>query len=105
MPDALDLATVEASSFEALLHEKFSAQFWDEDGASVFLDFELVGVVPSRFAAAPGRRRSFSLFFRGPAGAALDQSSYRLSHAATGELELFLVPVELQGDRLRLKPS
>lgn len=100
MLNSLDLATVEAAYFEPLLHEKFSAKLWNENSEPVFLDFELVRVAPYLKHGIPDRRPSFSLYFNGPPGASLEQGTYDLHHAATGEFALFLVPVESKGDHL-----
>ena len=41
----------------------------------------------------PGRGECFSLVFRGPADAPLDQRTYRVQHPALGDFPLFLVPL------------
>ena len=41
----------------------------------------------------PGRGECFSLIFRGPASAPLDQRTYRVEHRALGDFPLFLVPL------------
>ena len=46
---------------------------------------------------APDERR-FSLMFRGPAHAPLQQGTYTLEHSATGALAIFLVPVGRAAD-------
>lgn len=101
----LDLATVEASFFESLLHEKFTTQLWNEQREPVALDFELIRVVPYHQPGQPGRRTPFSLFFQGAPGAGLEQNVYPLFHARTGELELFLVPVAQHGDQLEFEAA
>ena len=44
-------------------------------------------------AAAPSRRRPFSLIFRAPGGVYLPQRIYALEHPTLGRLMLFLVPL------------
>jgi len=46
---------------------------------------------------APGAS-SFSLIFRGPAHALLEQATHTLAHPAMGLLSLFLVPVGREAD-------
>ena len=41
----------------------------------------------------PVRKIPFSLLFRASGASDLPQSTYRLEHAALGELDLFLVPI------------
>jgi hypothetical protein len=43
--------------------------------------------------AAPGRRRAFSLIFRGPRQIVLPQRIYSLEHEVMGVFDLFLVPI------------
>jgi hypothetical protein len=87
----LDRLTVD--SFRPAVGQPFVL---DLDG-SERLDLELVEArTHARDAPAldaNGRRSAFSLLFRGPAEPVLAQRIYRLEHAATGPLELFLVPV------------
>lgn len=49
---------------------------------------------------APGAS-SFSLIFRGPAHALLEQATHTLAHPAMGLLSLFLVPVGREADGVR----
>ena len=49
---------------------------------------------------APDERR-FSLMFRGPAQAPLQQATYTLEHPATGALAIFLVPVGRTADAIQ----
>jgi hypothetical protein len=58
-------------------------------------DGEHVGVELVDATALPGRGETFSLVFRGPAGVALEQRTYRVEHDALGTFPLFLVPVGL----------
>jgi hypothetical protein len=50
-------------------------------------------------------RRQFSLFFRGPAEPVLAQSTYQVSHAELGELELFLVPIGPDAEGMRYEAA
>ncbi len=62
--------------------------------------FELLEVLPGK-DEAPGRRRPFSLFFRGPREVYVPQQIVPLEHAALGKLEIFLVPVGLDPEGYR----
>lgn len=62
--------------------------------------FELLEVLPGK-DEAPGRRRSFSLFFRGPRELYVPQQIVPLEHVALGKLEIFLVPVGLDAEGYR----
>ncbi len=59
------------------------------------LELELIEAqaLPGPEPAPEGQRQGFSLVFRGPKDAALDQSIYPLEHPEMGSLELFLVPI------------
>jgi hypothetical protein len=46
----------------------------------------------------PGRGECFSLLFRGPAGVALEQRTYRVEHRVLGDFPLFLVPLGAHED-------
>jgi hypothetical protein len=54
---------------------------------------ELVGATE-----LPGRGECFSLVFRGPSDAPLDQRTYRLEHRSLGDFPLFLVPLGPNAD-------
>jgi hypothetical protein len=91
------LAALTRADFAACLQQGFRVAL---DGAS--LELELVGADPLGSGdAAPGRRRPFSLVFRGPAAPVLPQRIYRLENAALGALELFLVPIGRDTEGLR----
>ena len=51
--------------------------------------------------AAPNARKPFSLVFEGPFEPMLEQAIHHLGHAALGELDLFLVPIGADADRVR----
>jgi len=82
-PKALDL---EDFTSHALEHFRVAG-----DGE---VDLQLVEVSDLGPAApVAGRRRSFSLLFRGTRDLPLGQGIHRLEHAVMGRLEMFLVPV------------
>lgn len=47
----------------------------------------------------------FSAYFRGTAGVGFAQGAYQLRHDALGDVEIFLVPVEHDGDSLVLEAA
>jgi hypothetical protein len=53
---------------------------------------ELTLIQVSELRASP-RQETFSLLFRGAADRALPQATWKVGHAALGELDIFLVPV------------
>jgi hypothetical protein len=53
----------------------------------------LVAAAPNGERAPGMQRDPFRLAFLGPADPVLPQRTYRLEHAALGELDIFLVPV------------
>ena len=57
------------------------------------LELEEVQSFPA-LVHARGDMERYSLFFRGPANALLQQQIYRLEHEEMGALDIFLVPVE-----------
>jgi hypothetical protein len=83
------LAALVWTDFAACLQQSFRVAL---DGAS--LELELVAADPLGAGdPAAGRRRPFSLIFRGPAVPLLPQRIYRLENRALGALEIFLVPI------------
>ncbi len=56
-------------------------------------DGEHVAVELVDATSLPGRGECFSLLFRGPADASLDQRTYRVEHRSLGGFPLFLVPL------------
>jgi hypothetical protein len=87
-----DLATLTAADFEAVAGDVFDVECpgWE------LVQIRLTDVVPLR--ERPGRRRPFSLRFRGPGVPALSQAIHRLVHGEMGELEIFLVPIASDAD-------
>src|SRR5215213_8403449 len=89
-----------SADFTPYLNQTFTVQI---DGAEP-LTLELTQVAELGSAAAePGAgRRPFSLLFLGPVSQQyLLQHIYRLEHEQLGELDLFLVPLGLEGGRMR----
>jgi hypothetical protein len=85
------LAALAWTDFAACLKQRFRVPLGDAGQA---LELELVGADPLGSGdPAPGRRRPFSLIFRGPPAPVLPQRIYRLENAAMGALEIFLVPI------------
>jgi hypothetical protein len=83
------LADLTCAEFAACLAQRFRVAL---GGAS--LELELVGAdLLGSEGAAAGRRRPFSLIFRGPTAPVLPQRIYRLESASLGTLEIFLVPI------------
>lgn len=78
-------------------HERFRVALENAE-----LDVELIEATDLGLAAVvAGRRRTFSLVFRGPRETALPQRIHSLTHAALGELEIFLVPIGPDGVGMR----
>ena len=71
-------------TYVPLVGSMFDVERPDGDPVAV----ELVGAT-----ALPGRGECFSLVFRGPSDAPLDQRTYRIEHRALGDFPLFLVPL------------
>jgi hypothetical protein len=76
------------------------------DGA---LLIELIEVTGSDVAGGTGpdgvQRAQFSLVFRGPADPVLSQGTVALTHAAMGELVLFLVPLGSDATGMRYEAA
>ena len=60
-------------------------------GASEELEVELISAL--ELGDAPKGGRPFSLVFRGPGEAPLDQRTYRMEHEEVGLFDIFLVPI------------
>lgn len=78
--------------------------FLVETGGGDRLGLSLVSAqaVGSSRRSGAVRERAFSVIFLGPAGAPiLPQRTYRLEHEEMGALELFLVPVGVDGGRVQ----
>lgn len=82
MPDSLSRAT-----FAAHLHTTFVLHL----DASQRVAIELIDV---RAGRSSPRQEQFSLLFRGPLDCPFGQGAWTLQHAALGEIEIFLSPVD-----------
>ena len=82
---------LELAFFEPLVNTIFAVTVGDEK-----IDLELIEAKEIATEAVPleGGRTPFSLLFRGPEGAALEQQTFDLGHEQAGNLEIFLVPVQ-----------
>jgi len=93
MPDptpALDALTVD--HFKPLLQK--TCQLHVEAGSEgLALVVEEAAEIPTAQRVEAGKRRSFSVTFRGPREPALEQGIYAVEHPDLGRQELFLVPV------------
>ena len=92
----LDKLTQE--NFEKCLNQKFLIHVSDQDP----LETELIEV--QRLEPPdddPDRRPPFSLIFRGPADASLQQSVFKLENETMGEIEIFLVTLGPDDEGLR----
>ena len=83
----LDTLTLE--DFRPLLHERFRVA---PDDALAF-EVELVEV--TEIPREPGGRAPFSLVFQGGPNPPLPQRIYRVEHDKLRELDIFLVPIDV----------
>lgn len=83
--------------------EKFAAHLNDRftviDQASRH-ELALVEAVPRGAGRAQGRQ-PFALLFHGPLAPVLPQAMYRFEHPALPPLDIFIVPVGPDGERMR----
>jgi hypothetical protein len=96
----IDILTLE--TFQGHLGDTFYVELPD----SPMLDFKLETVSPLSDHAVGSEgnsehRSPFSLLFLGPEGVALPQNTYAFTHDAMGRFEIFVVPVERTGNRLK----
>ncbi len=84
----LDKLTHDA--FKKCLNQKFLIHVVDQEPLETEL-IEVRGLVPAD--DDPDRRPPFSLIFRGPEEARLQQSVFKVENQTLGELEIFLVTV------------
>lgn len=95
------LETLTADSFTPLVGTAFRLS---SSAVPAGLDLSLVSATPVGEARRGGkvREHAFSVLFLGSPGAPiLPQGIYRLDHDALGSLDLFLVPVGREGDRIQ----
>lgn len=88
----MDLQALTLATFEPLVGEAFEVAAGDDDP----LTFTLASA--AALGPWPGGRDPFSLEFRGPSTPLLAQAIYRFEHAATGPLEIFVVPLGRDAD-------
>jgi hypothetical protein len=81
--------------FAAHLNERFTVG----DGTTQ-TELALVEASP-RGGGRPGGRQPFALLFHGPPAPILPQAMYRFEHPALPPLDIFIVPVGPDGDRMR----
>jgi len=87
----MTLASMNHATFAPHLNSKF--QVSSDQGPPV----ELEMVETFELTDAP-RQERFSLIFRGGLDQSLAQGTYKFSHAALGDLELFIVPIRQDAD-------
>jgi hypothetical protein len=91
----LDLSTLGPEHFEEL-----QGTIFDFSSDAGELPLQLASV--ERYSTGSRGRVPFSVFWIGPQDAGiLAQGTRRCRHAELGELELFLVPIEVTGGRAR----
>lgn len=89
----MDLAKASADDFRPLIDESFTIDVEDAEP----LTLTEVETKPGGREAA---REPFALVFRAAGDVMLPQQIYRLEHAATGALEIFLVPISRGEDHV-----
>jgi hypothetical protein len=94
----MGLESLTVESFSPLVGTIFTVRTADEA-----IPLELVEATA---LAQPGGwdssvRSPFNLIFRGPLSSGLVQQIYRLEHADLGVLDIFLVPIQPNGDGAR----
>ena len=88
--------------FSLGLFEPRLGQAFDIEGDHGRLAATLVEARNLREAQGAGRlSRQFSLVWRGPPGARLEQRIYAVHHPALGAFDLFLVPIGPDGEGMR----
>jgi hypothetical protein len=87
-----DAGSVTLETFTPLLGETFSL------GAA---EVTLAEAVPLADVPPPSGRRPFSLLFRGTPPPVVAQGMHRVAHAAIGDIELVLVPLQPDADGAR----
>ena len=87
-----------ADSFSRQLNTKFTVR--TESGEPVDLELVEVAVRKNDSNEQVGMER-FSTFFRGPQNSFLPQQTYEFHHPDLGEMQIFLVPLGLDGNGYR----
>ena len=99
---------------EWLTHDNFAGHVGEGFDATVGVEgpsvpMELIEATVGSQPGGPGpdgqERLQFSLVFRGPVAPVLAQSTYQVTHAELGELELFLVPIGPDAEGLRYEAA
>ncbi len=91
-------ASLTEEEFSKHVNTIFSVNLDDQPA----VDLELVQV--KGYMKKPGEvegMERFSVFFKGPGKPLLPQSTYSLSSEGMGTIEIFLVPISVDGDGLR----
>jgi hypothetical protein len=97
LPGADGPKVADFEDFARHRHERFRVALENDE-----VDVELIEATDLGPAAVvAGRRRTFSLVFRGPRDPALPQKIHSLNHAALGVLQIFLVPIGPDGVGMR----
>jgi hypothetical protein len=92
------LDKLQSTDFSSCLEQLFQVRITEHDPVSL----ELVAVTELGAAHVPGRRRPFALLFLGAASPQyLAQGTYQVEHDVLGRLDLFIVPLGAQGQRMR----
>jgi hypothetical protein len=94
MPESRQLTL---DSFAPLVGETFRVRAGD----ALTLEARLTEAESLGDALAPGMRAPFSLMLLGPSAPILPQRIYAVEHTSLGSLELFLVPLQPDGDGAR----
>ncbi len=84
----MNLAEVQRETFEPHVKQTFRV-----NGEGVAFDAELIDVSPLGETLGPEGRRAFSVVFRGPLDAFVEQCICTVEHDELGAMELFLVPL------------
>jgi len=99
---------------EWLTHDNFAGHVGEgfdvtvgDEGPAVPMELieATVGSQPGGKGPDGQERLQFSLVFRGPVTPVLPQSTYQISNAELGELELFLVPIGPDTEGMRYEAA
>jgi hypothetical protein len=94
----ITLDQLQSSDLTPYLHQYFRLRLNDLEP----LDLELVSVSELGAAARAGGRRPFALHFLGPVSTQyLTQGTFALEHVQLGMLQIFIVPLGSENQRMR----
>ena len=93
--EGLHVPDLTVEQFAARLHDRFTVVH-----ETSRFEFALVEARASR-GGRPDGRQPFALLFHGPLTPILPQAIYRFEHPAFPPLDIFIVPVGPEGDRMR----